>query len=375
MNPSSVLRPCSTLLACWLAASLPAQLQDPQPAPPPTPMPQIPYQRTPFSRSVTEGLNPVWVPGPTAPQFSGFPSFNPKLSGYGTGYPRRAGDLAAAGLLPMPVVPPSAEETGWPSWVRARAKVPLTYTADKALLVRHSDRVWWKAPDEEAFVPLYFYDKLCLVAAGTDIEVRQTGDFELVLHGGSRVVSLGRSAMRIEALTEKTVELRLAGFTRLRLELSTREHLVHLPDGSSLAIPPDVSDPPIGPANLVIERAIEPSWFGGRATIFNGGARPVQWTHAFGTVAIAPGERVGFFLAPPTCAVPAALTAVDATTTTQGPVLTGVAEQAGTVSWSGARFKLQAGASVRLDPMLGDPFAPPPPPKPAEKPPAEQPPK
>jgi len=352
------------LLLGWVSAVAGAQVPLPQPLPQPQEPqpPQVdPMRQELPSRPRPQGdpLDPIWVAAPKVPLFQGFPVFPLRLSGYGTGYPRRPGELEAGGLLPpLPVVPVAEEETGWPGWARARSKAPLVYAPDKALLVRHSDRVWWKAPDEDAFVPLYFHDKLRVVDAGTEVEVRQAGGFEVLLHGGSRIGLLGRSALRIDSLGEAKIELTLASLTLVRLDAVGRECVVHLPDGSVLTVAADSAEDPAGPGSVVIDRAIEPGWLGGRATMFNGGARPVQWKHAFGTVTVAPGEKIDFFLTPPKVAVAGELETGESVASPDGPAMTCVAERDAVVSWSGARFRLSGGSRLRLDPLLGTPFAP-----------------
>lgn len=357
----SRLAPAAVLSAA-LAAQVPVPVPAPGPAtqeprppgterPDPSRAPSPDYRRT----RDPDPLDPVWARGPVVQPFQGFPVFPSQLSGYGAHYPRAPGDRQ---LPVLPSLPPAPEETGWPQWVRARGKPPLVYAADKALLVRHADRVWWKAPDEDAFVPLYFHDKLRVVAPGTAVEVRQTGDFELLLHGGGRLVSLGSAVLRVEELTADRVVLRLAALTKLRFEAGTGEHVLLLPDGSSLTIPARPAGELPVTAGVAIDRSSEPGWYGGRAALFNIGQRPVQWTHPCGAVTLAPGERVGLFLTPPAAAIPQALATGEATVAADGGALRCTAAADTAVSWSGARFTLPRGAALRIDPLQGRPFAP-----------------
>jgi hypothetical protein len=342
--------------------------QPPQVQQPAWPMPQ---PRSPF--------DPVWQQNQPVLPFQGFPLFPSNLGAFGQ-YPvaqaRRPGD-------PLPRALPRLldEAPSWPSWIRAKGKAELPYEAGLALLVRNADRVWFQVPGEDAAVPLYFHDKLRVVPAGTRIEVRQAGEFELLLHGGSRVTAQGPTDLVVTELGEQRVALVFAVCTRLRLSVFGSEHAFGLPDGSTLIVPADPerggapaapAPPPIaallGPAGaddgsgaavLVIDRASEPASLGGRATIFNGGTRAVAWRHAFGESRIEPGHRVTLFLQPPAAPLGGALVARDVeVAATQGSGAVLCRSRGGEVTWSGARFKLPPDATLRLDPMLGRPFAP-----------------
>lgn len=393
----NLLRKLQFLPATLLAAGLAAQVvapgpQDPRPAPQdpagqrqgtgaanPAQNPQDPEQSRVGDPDL-QNLIPVWQQPPTPRTFQGFPIFPTELPGYG-GYPRGLGEVArelSVGARSMVPSAPAPPEHGWPRWLRNESREPLPYEPDLALLVRNVDRVWFKAPEEAAFVPLYFYDKLRPVAKGTEIEVRHAGEFELLLHGGSRVLAQGPTAMTVEELGEAAVALQLGNLTRVRLDAFGREHRIGLPDGSTVIMRPEsaapaADDPAAGgdpaasafgvtetvkPALLLFERIYEPGWRGGRATIWNGGQVAVEWRHAFGSAEIAPGNRVTFFLSPPSPAVPAALTSEQVTLQPDGAVMRCEAADAGEVCWSGARFRLGKGAVLTLDPLQGNPFAP-----------------
>jgi hypothetical protein len=94
----------------------------------------------------------------------------------------------------------------------------------------------------------------------------------------------------------------------------------------------------------------------GRATLFNGGGRPVRWMSNAGEVVIQPAQRVTLLLAPSVNPLPDLLTEDGVRAEVVGAKRRWLALQAGVVSWSGARFALPKGASLQLDPMLGDPF-------------------
>lgn len=325
-------------------------------------------------------LTPVWVNSSPPNTFRGFPVFPPGLQGYGA-YPTAPGAQGAAApgqgfgslfggngigspvmklLDRRPPLPPAEPENGWPGWARLRERNPLPYAPDLALLVRHSERVWWREASDEPHVPMAFYDKLRTLKAGADVEVRQAGDFELMLHDGSHVVSRGPSAMAIDKLGDDEVVLRFARLTKLRLFGHERAQKVVLPDGSMLlwgAATPELQGEPV---DVHVDRQTsEPGWLGGRATITNYGVREVVFRHAFGEQTLRSGERLTFFLAPPSTDVGAALVTRDTEVQrAAGSATCKAGALPGEVRWSGASFTVPAGRSLRLEALQGDPFAP-----------------
>ena len=347
----------------------------------PTPTPSTPVPDS--TRAPTQdplNLTPVWVSGSAPNTFRGFPVFPSALQGYG-GYPTAPGAQGQAGagnnlgslfggnqvgppllqlLARRPPLPPAEPENGWPGWARLRERNPLPYAEDLALLVRHSERVWWRAASDEPHVPLAFHDKLRTLKAGADVEVRQAGDFELMLHDGSHVVSRGPAAMAIDKLGADEVALRFTSLTRLRLVGRERAQKVVLPDGSLLlwgTATPDLQGEPV---DVHVERQTnEPGWLGGRATITNYGVREVVFRHAFGEQTLRGGERLTFFLAPPSTDVGAALVTRDIEVQrAAGSATCKAGATPGEVRWCGASFSVPAGRSLRLEALQGDPFAP-----------------
>jgi hypothetical protein len=304
-------------------------------------------------------LESVWmVPGLDIPQ--GFPVFPPNLSGYGGYPPAPPGLLLGPNIRPMPLLPLPPSPPDWPAWIKAKLPPDLPYDQGLAVLVRHSDRVWFRLPDDDAFEPLYHWDTTRGLPAGSAVRVPQTGAFLLLLHGGGLVRSFGACELRIEQLGEAAPTLALDRFTRFRLTTIERSISCRLPDGSRLEIeapPPGAVTP--GTADVVLETVDEPAWYGGRATIFNAGDRPVSWQAPIGTIAIDPGRRVTVFLVPAAERLeplPSELSAKGVETEAVGPVRRFRGGEAGSVSWSGARFELPAGAVLELDPLLGDVF-------------------
>lgn len=324
-------------------------------------------------------LTPVWASSSPPNTFRGFPVFPTGLQGYGA-YPAAPGSQGApaAGsgfgslfggnrlgppvlqLLPRrPPLPPAEPENGWPGWARLRERNPLPYAEDMALLVRHSERVWWRAASDEPHVPMAFHDKLRTLQAGADVEVRQAGDFELLLHDGGYVVSRGPAAMAIDKLGADEVVLRFARLTRLHLVGRERAQKVVLPDGSLLLWGAATQEQQGEPIDVHVERhTSEPGWLGGRARITNYGRREVVFRHAFGEQTLRGGERLSFFLAAPATDVGAALVTRDLEVQrAAGSATCKAGATAGEVRWCGASFTVPAGRSLRLEALQGDPFA------------------
>jgi hypothetical protein len=355
------------------------------------PVPQMPPPglRSPWDQGVTadrrlgsptgdpdvDAVTPVWTDTPRAAPFLGFPTF-PQLGGVGQ-RPMSLADLFAntqvgTARVELPSVPPSAADTGWPSWLRLEGRQPLPYEPAIGLLVQRVERVWWQDAGDDVFVPLYPYDKLRPFRAGVAIEVRQSGACELLFHGGGYLAAQGRAALRVDRLDDEVVAVTVRDLTHLRLVATGREHRLTLPDGSTLVVAASPPGAPSLPANLlpgleaptpdavshvqlVIERRDEPGWRCGRATIWNGGAGTVEWQHAFGVQQIAPRERVTILLTPLSAPIAAGLVAGEVRP--DGDAVVCRAAAAGTVSWCGARFTIGAAGRVRFEPGIGSPFA------------------
>ena len=291
-----------------------------------------------------------------AAQIPGFGLF-PGTGAQGLGNMPPIGMLPPGGDDALPL-PPAEEESGWPSWASTRDREPLPFAEDLGLLVRHGDRVWWKAPEEDAYVPLYYHDKFRTVPVGSQVEVRQAGEFELLLHRSTRLVARGRTSVQLHEMNPERVVMTVHGLTRLALTATTREHIVQLPDGSRLQLPA-AQAAAADNLDVLIERAVEPDWLGGRATIFNVGSSDVRWTTASGDVVIPPGHRVTFLLTPSRARIGPVLQIDGGRGELSGSSVVVRAGDAATVGWVGARFTLPAGSSVQFDPLQGEPFAPP----------------
>ena len=301
------------------------------------------------------GLFPTWV---RPESYQGFPVFPPSLGGYGNN-PAVGGGLmlpTGAGQLPPPALPTAPD---WPAWVRAKRPVTLPYEPETVVLVRHAERVWFKVPTEDAFIPLYHYDNARGLPVGSEIQVRKTGEFLLLVYGGTRFTSFGTAALRVDKLEETAAIVTLSDFTWMDLAVANQGLICKLPDGSELemaAPAAPIEDVGLGEARIRLERRIEPGDYSGRATIFNHGSRDVTWHTVSGDVALQPGHRVTFFLSPSTGNLAGELKEDAAAALTAGTSRIWEATESGAVTWSGARFDLTNGARLCLDPLLGDPF-------------------
>ena len=306
-------------------------------------------------RSNPNNLFPTW----TRPEaFQGFAIFPPSLGAYGVYPPGPGGQLPSAGGQLPPPAPPAAPD--WPAWIKSKRPVPLPYEPSVAVVVRQSDRVWWRPNADEPFVPLYHHDNARALESGAELEVRTTGEFLLLFYGGTRISSFGTAQFRLDELTEQSAIASVAEFSSFDIRVAKRGFACGLPDGSRL-----VFDPPAAPeaggvgageAGVRVRREIEPGRYVGRATIFNFGSRAVRWLTPLGDISLLPGYRVTMLLTPAQSALAANLTEVNAAALADGPKRVWSATEDGSVTWSGARFELPTGSRLELDPILGDPF-------------------
>lgn len=334
-----------------------------------------PVQQSPFWGADTQGpdeFSSIWS-APSPPQWSGFPAFPARLQGYGN-YPLPVdpNDPTGTGVAPpLPAAEP--EPSGWPSWVRLRARKPLPFAVDVGLLIAQAGRAWSRGGEDEPFVPSLPHDDFASLPVGAEAQLRSKGALEVLLHESSRLEARGPTALRVEALDEQQVSLRLDELSWLRLRASARRHTLSLPDGSVLEFEPTGSSGamPGGlgalaalfggavlpvtarPAHVEIVRADEPTSYGGRASLTNYGGEPVTWRHAFGVTKIGPGQRVTMFLTPPATPAPAGLAPGDARVRQEGDVATCRAVSETEVQWCGARIAVPAGGVVRFESFAG----------------------
>ncbi|MCC6669823.1 MAG: hypothetical protein IT458_02095 [Planctomycetes bacterium] len=339
MGPSSILR---------------AQTQDPRAAAPMFPTAPGMGGASPY------GFQREGVPSPNfAPGFPGqrslYPLFPtaPRTPAETPGYGAYPGVGAGAGQAqPGPGIPgrqplPRADLTQdlWPAWMEfPEGMGPTKRTPEQGLLVRTGERVWFLDPDEPAFVPLPFFEKMRIVRKGTVVEVRQRGEFLCWFHDDARLRSSGPARLSVVDLDASAATLRLESLTRVMLATRVRPLRVTLPDGALLETTP-------GHVDLVAEEGI------GR--VMNHGPGTVRYTGSMGSVDIPRGTRLAFFLTGAEEVLPGAALEVRGSVTQQRKGRTLEVEggaEGGTVTWSGAQFSLRQGARLRLDPLGGREF-------------------
>lgn len=402
-NPLRRRCSCTVLAALLAAAAAPAQLpgtptaQDPvgQPATGTETLPGSLLRTDPFGgqgaassqrplqNPQDDGLQSIWS-APNMPAHRGFAVFPVRLQGY---YPTAVGSgtgETGIGALPVPMLPTAPTPLpAWPAWVRTAQKRPLPFAVDRALLVSDVQRVWFRETADEAFVPLPFHDPFRTLQPGAEIEVRQNGQFGLVLHASTNCNAHGPTRVELVTLDEQQVRLRIPVLTSLRIEAASRHHVLELPDGSllefdglpavdDLAAPPPAANQGLGAlfgataptsagqlpeaTRVTIERVDEPRWYGGRAQIHNLGGQSLTWRRGAEVVTIAPSQRATMLLTPPE-GIAATLELEGMSVTRREHALElgteGAAEAPHTVSWCGARIEVDGGATVRLEPLQG----------------------
>lgn len=344
----------------------PNLLQPNQAAQNPSSQTSNPYSTSSDLRMLRDRLNSTWSRPIQQPQFVGFPTFTSALSG---AYPSPGGlpgavlpgNLLPGNLLPGMLPVPAPAPTGWPSWARAASKEPLPNAPELALLVRHSDRVWRRERPEDAFTPLFYFEKLDGLVAGAEISVRQRGEFELLFYDTGRLIASGRTDLRLGTMDEQKVVVHVDTLWNLRIEGAGRAHEFLLPDGSSLTIPADPSDEPPPPRAILTMAPIQaPGTERTRYSVFHGGGRPVRVRTAGQEVVLEAGHRIELFFAVRRHQGPTQgdLLAEESLLVREGDAIVAAGAEAARVHWLGASFRPAAGNTLRLEPIQGTPFAP-----------------
>lgn len=283
--------------------------------------------------------------------FTGFPTFPSGVNPSAAFQPPPNWNTAPAVKSMPPSQVPLAPD--WPTWLRIREQQKLPYEPGIAVLVRQQDRVWFRAPDEAAFVPLYFFDKIREVRGGTEVQVRQSGEFTMLFHGGSRIVALGAVDLAVTELTDALVAVELRSFTKLRLRCIERAHMFTLPDGSVLTVPAQAADATGVDMELQRLDVPDPSW--GRATVTHESGRPVSLVMPTGSVTLSEGMRSTVFFSPSTAGAQAALASQGVAEERSGAARRFRAGDAGgVIRFSGSAFQLPSGATLVVDPLLGE---------------------
>ncbi|MHC5065092.1 MAG: hypothetical protein ACYTG5_14090 [Planctomycetota bacterium] len=280
--------------------------------------------------------------------FQGFPNYPPSWPGFG-GYPMGEGmPMPYDGIERTPSLPRSLppRPDDWPSWFSRSARAGEgAFLPDMALLVRSSDRVWFKAHDEVVFVPLTFYDKGRVLRVGAEVEVRHKGDYELHFHGGAYLRSRGPCRVEVQSLTANGNELKIDNYYEAWLVTRLLPLRASLPNGAVVEVQ--------GNSMLRLQQE------NGIGILTHTGEGSVTYQSEVGAVDIPHAHRVRFFLKPKTSPLMSLSLQLDSGLRTErdGRVLTvNGGESGGTLIWGGIRISLQPGQVLRLDPLAGGGF-------------------
>jgi hypothetical protein len=273
------------------------------------------------------------------PAYEGLPTYPGNVPGYG-GYPGAGGQAGET----WPVRGPSREKNPGakdrlPSWIQEGAGArSMRATAQQAVLVRVVDRVWFRAPDEPAFVPLVFHDRFKFTTVGAQVQVRGKGEFHLVMHAGGHLRSRGPCAITVTGMDEKAVALQFGEVDQLWIQAGLRPFRLAMPDGTAVEFTDTL---------LHIERR------GDRCRLANLGKSPVRYTGPAGGGELQGPRFIELWTQPAVGpAVGDALT-MDGVLATPpvGETLTIQGGAGGRVSWSGATFQVGGGSTLAIRPL------------------------
>ncbi len=290
------------------------------------------------------------TPGATAPPtIMGFPNFGPAPKGF-AGFPGQTGlpvpfapgvEELVSGLAPVGVRV-AAEKDAWPSWFDAPEAGK--FTAESALLVRGADRVWYLSPEDNAFIPLAFHDRFRQLRAGSEMEVRHKGEFQVTFHEGGTLRTRGPIRMVITTLNEEVVSFALDRATRVWLSAKGYPYRLVLPDGS------------------VVEALDTAIYFERKRdllVVLNEGPGKLTIRTSLETIDLKPSNQIRLTLPerrhPPLATDLSLKGDLDERRTGRVLQVKGGA-RGGAVVWNGAQFRLNQGASLRVDPLAGDSF-------------------
>ncbi len=334
-------------LAAWLVCGAAwASAQQPGSYPVDTPTQQSGLQGllpgSPFQTLAERGeVPPAFDPGDTrARRFRGFPTLAPQSFGsYPGGRLPLPFETGSVGAAPVPMQPRS--ENAWPGWLDADGE---GFTTSVAILVQNSDYVWVREEEDTAYTPLAPHDRYRVIRAGTEVDVRGGGHYQLALHGGAAMRVLGRSHLTVSTLDEATTELRFDSLSHLFA--FTRERPVRVRLADSVVV--EMSN-----ARVSFERQLDGSIACSNETRGN----VVVEVHGQRTE-LATGRRVLLLPASGEKLVPGELAFEGAVRLARdGRVLRAVgSERGGSVSWGGARFRVGGGGVLRIDPLSGKDF-------------------
>jgi hypothetical protein len=308
--------------------------------------PQGQPQQQPFQFTQREPGAPLsGFPGiqTTLPDFRGFPLVGPGRIGFGAypGFtpPENLQDLVPpAGALRPPGL--------WPSWLApGRPDAESQARFDRAVLVRSSDRVWYRAAEESVYVPLPFFDKVREMEAGAGVQVRTgSGALMLLYHDGATWRSLGQIDLQVRTLSEAVAEMDLRDLHRIWVLGKRRPFRLHLPDGSVFEL---------------MDTHVYLARDGERVVVRNYGPAAAKVTSPLGTVDLPANHQVLLLMSPVPEERASTALALQGSVRAQaeGRVLAiDGGSDGGAVDWLGARVRLGSNQRATIDPLAGTAF-------------------
>lgn len=272
-----------------------------------------------------------------ARRFRGFPSLAPESFGsYPGGRLPLPFDTRPAGPPPEPTPPRS--KNAWPSWLDAEGD---GFTSSVAILAQSSDYVWVKDPEETVYTPLAPYDRYRVVHAGTEVDVRGGGHFQAYFHGGAVVRVLGRSHLAMVLLDDDVADLRFDALSHVFA--FARERLIRIRIGDGAVV--DLRN-----ARVSFDRQLD-----GSVLCTNETRGEVSLDLNGQRIELKNGRRVRLLPGVTGTVLASELSFEgEVRVVSEGRVAraTGVA-RGGTVTWSGARFRIPGGGVLRIDPLSG----------------------
>lgn len=275
---------------------------------------------------------------------------NPSAPSAGRGAPA-AGSTPGFGGYPGATAPPGGLSTGplalrkvpeaedsWPSWIDGGGSKGMRATPEQAVLVRVSDRVWLRSPNEPAFEPLAFFDRFRFMSSGTQIEVRGQGEYQVILYAGGNLRSRGACALSVKNMDSKEVALELRDVSRMWVKAGLRPFRVVMPDATLLSFSRTL---------VYLERK------GDRCHVSNLGGGTVRFAGTAGNGELRGPQSIRLWMKPASAVVHSReLNATGGVATTRNGAVTRIqGARGGQVAWSGALFRVGAGATLEIKPL------------------------
>lgn len=290
-----------------------------------------------------ENVHPRFAGDPAQQGLGGLPFLTPP--GFGA-YPGGQFAIpfrdAPAGVATTPMI--TRSPNAWPSWLPEASEGGTEgFTPDVAIVAQTNDYVWVLEPDETAFTPLAYWDRYRVVPSGTTIDVRGGGQFALAFQRGSVVRSLGKARAILERLDEEVTAIAFEDLSRVVVVAGERPVRTRIGRAGAVEA---VS------CRLSIARE------GGLVHVANLGPGQARFDFGDRVLELARGYRVSVIpdIPPDGPSLGLGLRG-DLQTSRDGRVLRAVAGAAGgSLDWSGARFELPRGASLKVDPLAGSAF-------------------